>query len=57
MVELSPEDKRLNVEGRLLDKISNYGGKRLVAGKDMSKLLQDLTDEVYRLKADGLLDD
>lgn len=51
---LSDVDRRLNVEGRLLDTLSKYGGKRIVAGKTMRDLVQDLANEFYRMKADGL---
>lgn len=52
---LSEDDRRLNVEGRLLDALSKYGGKRIVAGKIMHDLVQDLTKEIYEMKNDGLL--
>lgn len=52
---LSESDRRLNVEGRLLDVLSRYGGKRLVAGKVMHDLVRDLTNEYYEMKEDGLL--
>lgn len=52
---LSDEDRRLNVEGRLTDVLSKFGGKRLVAGKVMHDLLLDLTNEVFKMKDDGLI--
>ena len=55
--ELSQEDKRLNIEGMIVDTLSKYGGKRLVAGRDMTNLLKELTELVYQIKQEGLLDD
>lgn len=55
--ELRPMDKRMNVEGRLQAVLSKYGGKRIVGGKDMANLLKDLTNEVFALKKEGVLDD
>lgn len=52
---LSDEDRRLNVEGRITDVLSNYGGKRLVAGKVIRDLMLDLTEEFYKMRDDGLL--
>lgn len=52
---LSETDRRLNVEGRLTDVLSKYGGKRMVAGKVMRDLVQDLANEAFRMKQDGLL--
>lgn len=54
---LSKEDKRLNIEGLILDVLSKYGGKRLVAGRDMTNLLNELTDLTYKIKQEGFLDD
>lgn len=54
-VGLTPEDLRLNVEGRLLDVLTKYGGKRIVAGKVMHDLVQDLANEVAKMKEDGLV--
>lgn len=53
--ELDDSDRRLRVEGRLLDVLSKYGGKRVVAGKVLNDIVQDLTDEYYKMKSDGLL--
>jgi len=52
---LSDDDRRLNVEGRITDVLSKYGGKRLVAGKVIHDLVQDLTKEAFSMKEDGLL--
>lgn len=49
---LSEEDKRLRVEARILSTMMKYGGKRIVAGKTLHDLVQDLTNEFYRLRGD-----
>lgn len=52
---LSEEDKKLVVEGRILKVLSDYGGKRLVAGKDMTLMVKDLVTEIYNIQRDGLI--
>lgn len=54
-VGLSEEDQRSKVEGRLLDVLSQYGGKRVVAGKVLHDMVQDLTKAIYDMKKDGLI--
>jgi len=52
---LSDEDRRLKVEARLLDVLAQYGGKRVVAGKVLNQMVQDLTKAIYAMKDDGLV--
>lgn len=52
---LTKEDQRSKVEGRLLDVLSKYGGKRVVAGKVLHNLVQDLANEILKMKHDGLI--
>jgi len=52
---LTDGDRRLNVEGRLLDVLSKYGGKRVVAGKVVHDMVQELANEIYKMKSDGLI--
>lgn len=56
--DLSPEDKRMIVEGRLLNIFTDakYGGKRIVEGALMSKMQKSIVDEFYKMKSEGLLD-
>lgn len=55
--DLSPEDKRMVVEGRLLNIFTDtkYGGKRIVEGKLMTQMQKSILDEIYKMRAEGLL--
>ena len=52
---INEHDRRLKVEAHLLDVLSKYGGKRLVAGKVLNQMVQDLTNAILVMKDDGLL--
>lgn len=52
---LSPEDRRLNIEGRVLDVLSQHGGTRLVSGPKLAKIVQEITDEIIKMSHDGLI--
>lgn len=54
---LSPEDKRMVVEGRLLNIFADpkYGGKRIVEGKLMTQMQKQIVDEIYKMSNEGLL--
>lgn len=52
---LSDEDRRIKVEARITDTLAQYGGKRLVAGKVLNSLVQDLTSVIFTMKKDGLI--
>lgn len=51
---LSDEDKRLNIEGKILNILTDHGGERIVAGPKMEKLLKELTDNYLEMRKDGL---
>lgn len=54
--DLSPEERRATIEGRLLSLMTiRYGGQRFVAGPKMTKLLHELVDEMYKMREDELL--
>lgn len=52
---LSDEDRLLKIEARVTNVLSQYGGKRLVAGKVLHDLIKDVTAEILSMKADGLV--
>lgn len=54
---LTDEDKRLVVEGRLLNIFTSpkYGGKRIKEDPVISKMQKEIIDEFYRMRAEGLL--
>ena len=55
--DLSDEDKRLVVEGRLLNIFTSprYGGKRIVESPVMNKMQKEIVDEIYKMHNEGLL--
>lgn len=55
--DLSPEDKKMVVEGRLLNIFTDtkYGGKRIVEGKVMTQMQKQIIDEIYKMRDEGLL--
>ena len=55
VARLSPADRRLNIESRLLAALTMYGGERIVAGPRMDSLINDLADETEKLAAEGFL--
>lgn len=55
VARLSPADRRLNIESRLLARLTMYGGERIIAGPRMEALIKDLADETERLAHEGFL--
>lgn len=55
VIKLTEEERRLNVEARILAVVSSYGGKPIVAGPVMSEMVQQLMDVADTLARDGLL--
>lgn len=43
------------MEGRITNVLAKYGGKRIVAGKNLRDIVFDLVQEINNMKADGLL--
>lgn len=54
-MELTEADRRLNVEAAVLDILAKYGGTVLVAGEKTYKIIQEITDEVMKLREDGII--
>lgn len=54
---LSPKDKKMVVEGRLLNIFTDakYGGKRIVEGKLMTEMQKAIVDEIFKMSGEGLL--
>jgi hypothetical protein len=53
---MSEDDRKLNIESRLLSVVSSYGGQRLVADNPaMPRLVADLASEAENLAAEGYL--
>lgn len=54
---LTPEDKRLVVEGRLLNIFTSpkYGGKRIVEAPIIRKMQEEIINEFYKMRNEGLL--
>lgn len=57
MSSLSPEDKRMVVEGRLLNIFTSakYGGKRIKEGPEMTRMQKEIVNEFYKMRDEGLL--
>lgn len=55
VARLSPADRRLNIESRLLAALTMYGGERIIAGPRMESLIKDLADETVKLAREGFL--
>ncbi len=52
---MSESDRRLNVEGRILNRLSLHGGEQIVAGPDMERLVSELRLAFDELAIDGFL--
>ncbi len=53
--ELSEEERRLNLETRLLAIVSSFGGQQIIAGQPMADMVNQLADAVEALGRDGYL--
>lgn len=52
---MSEADRRLNVEGRILNDLSLHGGETIVAGPQMERLVAELRLAFDELAIDGFL--
>lgn len=55
--DLTPEDKRMVIEGRLLNIFTDkkYGGKRIVESALMKQMQKSIVDEFIKMRNEGLL--
>lgn len=55
--DLTPEDKRMVIEGRLLNIFTDkrFGGKRIVDSKEMKLMQKVIIDEFIKMRNEGLL--
>lgn len=55
--DLTPEDKRMVIEGRLLNIFTDkkYGGKRIVESPLMKQMQKSIIDEFIKMRNEGLL--
>lgn len=55
--DLTPEDKRMVIEGRILNIFTDkrFGGKRIVESKEMKLMQKTIVDEILKMRDEGLL--
>lgn len=55
--DLTPEDRRMVIEGRVLNIFTDkrFGGKRIVDSKEMKLMQKVLIDEFIKMRNEGLL--